>query len=326
MLRKIKVVPLAAESLGVRSMCTYVETPSLRVLLDAGVSLCPNRFKLPPHPEEFRAIDAARKKIMKFAEKAEVITISHYHFDHHTPSFEDWLCNWTNPQTAEQTYEQKLVLAKSYSSHINPSQRRRGWIFKKTGGKAAKKIEYSDNRTFHFSKTKMKFSSPVFHGLPNTPLGWIIMTTIQHENEKMLFASDVQGPMDSSTVDVILAEKPDLLVVGGPPLYLADFRVEEQHIQRGLENLLKLVTNIPYTILEHHILRDSGWRNRTKQIHRLAQKTNHKISTAAEFLGEENLLLEARRKELFQKHQPSQDFQKWSKLPEIKRKRTKPPL
>jgi hypothetical protein len=38
----------------------------------------------------------------KPAEKAEVVTISHYHFDHHTPSYGDWLSQWTEPtETAE---------------------------------------------------------------------------------------------------------------------------------------------------------------------------------------------------------------------------------
>ena len=95
MLDKIKVTPLAAESFGVRSMCTFVETPDVKVLLDAGISLCPNRFGLPPHPIEFKTIDRLRRRIAEAADKAEVVTISHYHFDHHTPSFEDWLVNWT---------------------------------------------------------------------------------------------------------------------------------------------------------------------------------------------------------------------------------------
>ena len=50
-----KIIPLAAESLGVRSMCTYVETPDLRILIDPGVSLGP-RFGLLPHPKEYEAI------------------------------------------------------------------------------------------------------------------------------------------------------------------------------------------------------------------------------------------------------------------------------
>ncbi len=95
LLSNIKVTPLAAESFGVRSMCTLVETPDVTVLLDAGVSLCPYRFHLPPHPIEFQTIARLRQKIAEAADKASVVTISHYHFDHHTPSYEDWVVNWT---------------------------------------------------------------------------------------------------------------------------------------------------------------------------------------------------------------------------------------
>ncbi|MCW3993553.1 MAG: hypothetical protein NWE85_03180 [Candidatus Bathyarchaeota archaeon] len=127
MLKRISLVPLAAESLGVRSMCTYVETPDVKILLDAGVSLGPSRFGLAPHPEEFKAIEFCRRKIEEAAEKAEIVTLSHYHFDHHTPSYEDWLCNWTEAtETARQIYEEKIVLIKNPREKINFSQRRRG--------------------------------------------------------------------------------------------------------------------------------------------------------------------------------------------------------
>jgi len=89
MLDKIKVMPLAAESLGVRSMCTLVETPDVNVLLDAGISLCPYRFNLPPHPIEFKTIENLRGRIAEAADRAEVVTISHYHFDHNKPSDEE---------------------------------------------------------------------------------------------------------------------------------------------------------------------------------------------------------------------------------------------
>ena len=38
------VTPLAAESLGVRSVATYVECGGTRVLIDPGAMLAPNRF------------------------------------------------------------------------------------------------------------------------------------------------------------------------------------------------------------------------------------------------------------------------------------------
>jgi len=328
MLENIRVVPLAAESLGVRSMCTYVETPDVKTLLDAGVSLCPNRFGLPPHPKEFKAIEDCRRKIAEVAEKADVVTLSHYHFDHHTPSYEDWLCNWTAAtETAKQIYEGKTVLMKNPKEKINYSQRRRGWVFQKTGGRHAKELEIADGKVFTFGKaTKIKFSEPVFHGPENSALGWVLMATVECESEKFLFAPDVQGPMCSHTLQLIIKERPQLIMIGGPPLYLAAFKVDEKQIQAGLRNLRKVVEAVPCTILEHHILRDEMWREKIENIYENCYKSEHEILTAAEFLGKENTFLEALRKQLFVESPPSRDFQKWMRENTATRKHVKPPI
>jgi hypothetical protein len=328
MFKKIRVVPLAAESFGVRSMCTFVETPDVKILLDAGVSLCPNRFGLPPHPLEFKAIEKAREKIAEAAERAEIVTLSHYHFDHHTPSYEDWLCNWTaKDETARQIYEGKTVLIKNPKEKINFSQRRRGWIFQKTGGKYAKKLEIADGKTFPFGKaTKVKFSEPVFHGPENSALGWILMTTIEYEDEKFMFAPDVQGPMATQTLEIIRKEKPHLIMIGGPPLYLARFKVDEKQIHAGMENLEKVVKVSRMVILEHHILRDESWREKARKVFEKAEMVECKVLTAAEFLREENALLEAKRKRLYVENPPSREFEKWMNLSMANKKCLKPPI
>jgi len=328
MLKHIKVVPLAAESLGVRSMCTYVETPDVKILLDAGVSLCPNRYGLPPHPLEYKAIIESRERIAEAAEKAYVVTVSHYHFDHHTPSYEDWLCNWTEAEeTARQIYQGKKVLIKNPKEMINFSQRRRGWVFQRTSGKYAEKLEVADGKTFTFGEaTKIKFSEPVPHGPEGSALGWILMATIEYNGEKFLFAPDVQGPISKKTFDIIVAERPQLLMIGGPPLYLAGFRVDEEMAKIGLGNLGKIVEFVPCTILEHHILRDRQWREKAEKVFKKAQKAGNRVLTAAEFLGKENVFLEAKRKELFAEHPPSKDFEKWNRESFGMRRKTKPPV
>ncbi|MEM2202704.1 MAG: hypothetical protein QW595_03635 [Candidatus Bathyarchaeia archaeon] len=327
MLKHLRVTPLAAESLGVRSMCTFVETPDLRVLLDAGVSLCPNRFGLPPHPLEFRAIVECRRRIAEAAEKADVVTLSHYHFDHHTPSYEDWLCNWTaRDETAKKIYQGKIVLMKNPKEWINFSQRRRGWVFQKTSGKYAKKLEVADGRTFTFGEATIKFSEPVPHGPEDSALGWVLMTTIEFKGEKFLFAPDVQGPISVKTLEKIVAEKPRLVMVGGPPSYLAGFRVDKEEFRLGLENLEKLVEAVPCTILEHHLLRDENWRDKAARIFEKAEMVGHKVLTSAEFLGLENNFLEAMRRRLFMEKPPSKEFEKWMKLSMDKKKLTKPPI
>ena len=326
MLRRIRVTPLAAESLGARSMCTFVETPNVKVLLDAAASLGPSRCGLPPHPREYMALAECRERISKAAEKADVITISHYHFDHHTPSFTDWFCNWSSAEVATQIYEDKLVLAKSHRSKVNPSQRRRGWMFSKTAGKHAERFAIADGRTFEFGDTKLKFSEPVFHGIKNTFLGWVLMTTIDYGDERVLFTSDVEGPLYNPTVGMILGEAPDLLIIGGPPLYLAGFKVDEPDVQQGIKNLEELVRNIPTTILEHHILRDETWREACHPVFDAASKAGHAVLTAAEFLKKENSLLEYRRRALFEAEPPSADFKRWMNLPRLERRKVRPPI
>ena len=313
MLSKIKVTPLAAESFGVRSMCTLVETPDVTVLLDAGVSVCPYRFSLPPHPIEFQTIAKLRQRIAEAADQAEVVTISHYHFDHHTPSYEDWLVNWTEAtQTARQIYRGKRVLMKNPRDKINASQRQRAYLFQKTGGKYAKALETADGKAFNFGKnTVMRFSEAVAHGSDNSLLGWVVMVTVECEGERFMFAPDVQDPMSTHTLELIKAEKPNMIMLGGPPFYLEGFKIDVTQLQRGLANLTSIVETVSVTLMEHHVLRDEQWKKQTEQIYATADKTEHSVMTAAEFAGKENLFLESRRKQLYVDFPSSKEFEKW---------------
>jgi len=325
-LSKIKVTPLASESFGVRSMCTLVETPDVTLLLDAGISLCPWRFNLPPHPTEFQTIARLRQSIAEAADKAAVTTISHYHFDHHTPSFEDWVVNWTDgAETARQIYQGKVVLAKNAKENINASQRQRAWMFQETGGKHAKSVESADGKSFQFGHTRLSFSEAVTHGVENGMLGWVIMTSVECGGERFMHAPDVQGPMSKRTTELILAAKPDVIMLGGPPFYLAGFRVDEGQLEQGLRNLERIVEATPVVVLEHHALRDEFWRQKVESAYEKAEAAGHRIVTAAEFAGKENLFLEAKRKQLYRDQPPSSEFEAWTKSLNNK-KIEKPPL
>lgn len=326
-LKYIKIVPLAAESLGVRSMCTYIETRDVRILLDAGVSVCPNRFGLPPHPLEFRAIAECRRKIADAAQRAEIVTVSHYHYDHHTPSYEDWLCNWTaETETAMQIYSGKVVLMKNPREHVNYSQRRRGWMFQRNCGEYAKTLDNADGKAFVYDDTCVRFSEPVFHGPEGSFLGWVLTTAIECQGEKFIFAPDVQGPMSSTTLDMLIKERPLAIMIGGPPLYLAGFKVDESQIKAGLKNLENIVMQIPITILDHHILRDEEWSMKSTSLLHQAYESGHTVLTSAGMLGLKENLLEAHRKKLFVDEPPSKEFEKWMKASEEAKRKLKPPL
>ena len=321
----ITVKPLAFESLGVRSMCTLVKTRDVAVLLDAGVALGP-RFRLMPHPQEYGARDEARKRIEEAAADAEVVTISHYHNDHHTPNFEDPVWLGSSSESAEHIYKDKIVLAKDSRIKINAAQRRRGWMFRQTAEKLAAKFEIADGRAFEFGRTKVRFPPPVPHGEDESGLGWVLACIVERSKEKVFFAPDVQGPVVAETVKLILEEEPDLLIMGGPPTYLQGFRIGEEFFQTALRHMVQIVQKVPTVVVDHHLLRDEGWYKFLDPVRASAEKHGHRIITAADLLKREARPLECQRKRLYEEEKPSKEFLKWAKLPKEKQSLTPPPV
>jgi predicted metallo-beta-lactamase superfamily hydrolase len=199
-------------------------------------------------------------------------------------------------------------------------------MFARTGGKYAAKTSNADGQTFVFGETELKFSEPVFHGPENSEMGWVLMVTISFKSEKFLFAPDVQGPMSARPLEIILQEHPQLLMIGGPPLYLAPSRVSESQIDASLANLDRIVQQIPHVILDHHVLRDEEWQQKIVKPLYESYRSGSTLQTAAEYAGAKNCFLEAGRKKLFQENPPSKEFEAWMKLGEEKRKFKKPPV
>src|SRR5437870_9990229 len=241
-------------------MCTLVQAEDVTIVLDAGVALGP-RFRLMPHPREFRARDEARKRIEEAADRAKIVTISHYHHDHHTPNFVDPVWLGSNQESFERIYKGKIVLAKDSRRKINTAQRRRGWMFRQATEKLAKKFEAADARSFEFGRTKLRFPSPVPHGEGESELGWVLPCIIEKAREKVFFAPDIQGPVVEETVSLILKEKPHLLIMVGPPIYHQGYRISDDFFRIALRNMEKILSTIQPVLMDHHLLPDEGWSN-----------------------------------------------------------------
>jgi hypothetical protein len=293
---EIRVLPLAFESFGVRSMCTFIQTDDLKLVVDPGSALGP-RFNLSPHEEEYVALASSRQRILEWARKSDLLTVSHYHFDHYVPNFEDWKWIWSSAEFAEKLYRGKLVLAKDTGSNINLSQRKRGYMFWKLNSEIAE-IKSADNQGFGFGGTTLEFSKPVPHGPLGSQIGCVLMLTVKTKGCTLIHASDVQGPMEEETLRLILNQKPDAVIAGGPPLYLRGFKVEEEDIARGIVNMTELVKRVHLVIMDHHFLRSLDYREFLNPVVRESRKHGHEIITASELLGQKPQLLEARRKEL----------------------------
>ncbi|WP_457620533.1 MBL fold metallo-hydrolase [Methanopyrus sp.] len=290
---KVKVVPLGFESFGVRSMATLVETPDVTVLLDPGVSIPPKRYNLPPSDEEWEALEEVRERIQRAADRADVITISHYHYDHHTP-FADRKYEACDPETAKELYRDKLILMKHPTEDINQSQSGRARTLIEGLDELGVDYEFTDGKRFEFGETVLEFSPPLPHGPEGTRLGYVLGLRITHPDCVIVHASDVQGPVYRPALEWILERDPDLVLISGPPTYLLGFRFSSDNLEKAVKNLRELASRSGRVILDHHLLRDKNYRDRLSEVY----ERSDNVTSAAELLGKEERLLEAYRDEL----------------------------
>ena len=285
---KMKIIPLAFDSLGVRSTATWVETDR-KILIDPGAALGPLRYSLPPSKIEYRRLEELARVIISYAEKSDILIVSHYHYDHHFPE--------------QDFYEGKILLIKDPKNKINYSQKQRGKEFLGLLGNKPRRIEFADGKEFQFGETRLKFSPPFFHGKEYSKLGYVLITSVSYQGEKLLHASDIQGPQTKTTTDWIISENPDVLILSGYPTLLMGWRFSKFGLMESNQNLIKILsqTKVNTVILDHHLVRDLHYLNKIEEVLKTAEKLKKKVITAAEFLGKKPDFLEARRKELYEK-------------------------
>ncbi len=290
----MNIIPIAADSLGTRSMATFVETKGISILIDPAVSLGPKRYGLPPHPLEYAKMDEHRESIKKYAQRADVLVLTHYHYDHHDPDFPE-------------LYRGKTVLIKHPEENINKSQRSRAAFFLKQVEGIPGKLEYADGREFQFGDTVIRFSDAVFHGTGNR-LGYVVEVSIREVDDGFVFTSDVEGPNNREQTDFIIREKPKIVYLDGPLSYMLGYRYSHESLTAAVDNMLRILngTELEKLIVDHHLLRDLKWKEHIAPVF----GTGKEVLTAAEFKGEKINMLEANRKRLFKEHPAKQDFRK----------------
>lgn len=280
----MKVIPLAADSLGVRSMATYVEAGDLRLLLDPGATLSPRRYGLGPAPEEEEALARALDRIQAYAVRANAVTVSHYHGDHY--------------RTEPRIYAGRRVWAKDPRTMTDRPQAERGRAFWRAMAPHCT-LEPAEGRLVELGGVRLRISPPLPHGKEGSGFGYVVVVTVD-DGMRFVHATDVQGPASSVTTAYLLRERPDLLYLSGPPVYL-ESQVGGDTVRQGVENLLRIVNETGCrVIVDHHAVRDRRYRERLGPLFETGR-----VVTAAEFLGQREQCLEMYRPALWARHRRS---------------------
>lgn len=286
----MRVNLVAFDSLGVRSTATYVEAKDVRIFIDPSAALAPIRYGLPPHPKEIEELNAKLRDIERLLRKAEVVINTHYHYDHHDPAW----------KLDGEIYRDKIVLLKDPVKNINYSQRRRAHRYLGILRNYTKEIYIADSKDFRIGDVAIRFSDPLPHGV-NEKLGYVIQVLIDDGHTRLTHSSDVEGPCLRNQIDFIVKWRPNIVVIDGPSTYLAGYRYPLECVGESVRNIKRAIAEHPaYVIIDHHLMRDKSYKNYIKEFSEIGGQVW--LGSAASFMGVEEKLLEANRRDLFEEY------------------------
>lgn len=275
---------IGAESMGVRSLCCLVTFLGRRIVIDPGISLGYCRYGLLPHPLQVAAGCRVRDQIVRALTNATDVVFSHFHGDH-VPLVD------ANPyQLSVRALPSNFGQLHCWSKSVDDAAPVMSKRFYDLAALLGKNMHVSENR----SVGVLRFSGALPHGRADSHMGALMMTRIEMADQVFVHASDIQL-LDDRAVDQVIDWQPDIVLVGGPPLYLK--RLDSADQERAWNNALRLVQSIRVVILDHHLMRSEKgivW------LDALSAAAGRKVYCAADFMGRPRWLLEANRTKLYE--------------------------
>jgi len=155
------------------------------------------------------------------------------------------------------------------------------------------RVEFVDGQEREVGHTVVRFPGPYFHGVEYDRVGWVFSLVVERGEAKLLYSSDLQGPVIEDYAEWIVSEDPDILILDGPPTYLLGYMLNRINLGRAVENICRIVRAVKADpiILDHHLLRDPRYARRVSRVYEVAREAGKKVLTVAELMGEEPMAL-----------------------------------
>jgi len=154
-----------------------------------------------------------------------------------------------------------------------------------------KNIVWGDNKYFEIGEVKLRILEPWFHGTEYDRTGWVTSVVIEKNNYRIFYSSDVMGPIIEDYANHIIKYNPDVIILDGPPTYLYPYMLNNINLRRAIENIITIINAKPKLIIyDHHLLRETNWRDKVKEVFIEAKKLGITLVTAAECIGTRPLI------------------------------------
>ncbi len=296
----MEVKLIAFESLGTRSMCTFIRTDDVSILIDPSMA-CTSRSGLPPHPTEYEVILRKRAEVLSMMEEVDVVVTSHYHYDHLSPPETELVHTLSTRAYTDAVYTDKILCCKDPEVRVSGRQAERGRAFKRMYSRRAKSFIIADGKSLTFGGTTVSFSPALWHGKVGSVQGSVVGTCVSDGDEVVVHSADVQL-LNAPAAEWMRETGADLVIVAGPPLFSRE-RAGETERWLSIRLLRRMLEKVGEAVVDHHLLRSPEWRE-----YLLDADPKGRAICAAQKIGAEVLNYEVRRAELYSREPVEKEF------------------
>ena len=284
----MKIMPLAADSMGSRSMATYIETSERTLLIDPGATVGPLRYGHPPHALEEFQLKKHLDRIELYAESAQIIILTQFEREHFNPDRLD-------------IYKDKVVFVKNPNKHVRHQERSNAFVLLNHLAGNSKEIFYAEDRQFKIGALSLTFSDPACVDSGNTTT-YPMAVSITEGESRFLFSSERLGNLDPSFRQFLIEQNPDTVYLDGPAAYIKQSDTQMTSWPEFKENIEQILSEIRirHLIIDHHFARDTHWLERLAVLQIIGREFGTEVCSAAAFRGVPPDPLESRRQMLYE--------------------------
>ena len=167
------------------------------------------------------------------------------------------------------------------------------WVAEEIALPGGRRVVLSDSYEGEVEGVSFRLLGPHFHGVEYDRTGWVAPVLVDVGGLRVLYTSDLMGPIIEDYAEEVVRLRPHVLVLDGPPTYLYPYMLNRVNLERAVENaihVLESARGLRLVVYDHHLLRERRWRERVAKVFEASRRLGVPVLTAAECLGETPLI------------------------------------
>ena len=152
-------------------------------------------------------------------------------------------------------------------------------------------VVLADEGSWEACGVRVTLLGPHFHGDIYERTGWVVPVLVEHRGSRILYTSDLMGPLSEDYAEEAIRLKPRVIIADGPATYLPPRMFPRRALERAKANMARIVeeSGAELIIWDHHLPREPRWRERVEEVFRVAERAGVWLGPYSWLLGEPSL-------------------------------------